>query len=553
MSLITPYVLYQNANNDFAYEFLFIHGISGDARSTWKSTTYSWQKFLADEFPESRAYGLEYTSAIFNISPKFEDQNIGTIAIEAASIIDSIGIGKLPLFVICHSQGGLLLKALISHISTKSTSSHIISPFLENIAGVAFFATPHKGATLANYLKWIWPSTTRQARQLSTDNPMTDFTHSGFIHFAKERSIQVLNLIEMKKTFRITRIVNAPIKEFPESNKSLPRDHIDICKPTHREDEICLLIRAFVLQSIHNKSIKKALSKNTIVHFLDHHFLQMKGIAVENLTLTPSDRTNLEVSFKLALIISDNCIVPGSCLAESDICATFFSRYKEFFPNVVSTENHENLSDYINDSKLRSQGVYDFKPLKLSRFKGLSNISLMLRSRTATQDILNGMAAINFDNVLRDLHFLVEDRSLLRLLEKRWLEVNSDPVSEFIVPPSLEKYLLDGKTDRAVFERISEIVNELYFKSFLEDFDGVIFNPPGKAYHGFKYVEPERVLDLGEILKAIAEPTIWPRLASMSEGELALFRDSNEGMALKANFWGVAAGRSRRSRGWRIG
>lgn len=552
MSLLTPYVMYQNPHYDVAIDFLFIHGISGSAQSTWQSSSYSWQNFLADEFPDSRAYGLEYSSAVFNISPSFEDENIGTIAAEAIDLIHSLDFGRLPLFVVCHSQGGLLLKAIISHAATKSVASHLISPFLETLNGVAFFATPHKGTALANPLKWLRGLTTKQARELSPDNPMMNFTHSGFVHFARERSLQVLNLIETKKTFGLARVVNAPLSDFPESNKLVVRDHISICKPTHREDEICGLLKAFILQSIHNKRIKRGLAKNIIVHFLDHHFLAMKGVPTIALGIPPTDRKSLEVAFKLSLIVADNCIVPGSCLVDSEICAALFSRYKEYFTNIFSTENHKTLEDYITETRSTSEGLYEFKPLQLSRFKGISNISLMLRSRTATDDIMAGMTTLNFENVLRDLHFLVEDRSLLRGLDKRWSEINSDPVAEFIVPPTLEKYLLGGKTDRNVFQRIAEIVNELYFKSFIEDFDGVLLNPWGKGHHTFKYVEPEKILDMTTLLQDIAHPSIGERVASMQPSDLALFGASNEGAALKAHFWGMAANRSRRSRGWRL-
>src|SRR4051794_40364613 len=71
----------------------------------------------------------------------------------APAFLDTGGIGERPVVFVTHSMGGLLVKEMIRNAISEGV------PRWEAIAaqtrGVCFIATPHSGANLANYVKFL--------------------------------------------------------------------------------------------------------------------------------------------------------------------------------------------------------------------------------------------------------------------------------------------------------------------------------------------------------------------------------------------------------------
>lgn len=136
---------------------MFLHGVNGDWRSTWTNakTAMFWPQALAQATSWS-TYSVQFDAHTNRGGTTMPLQE------RAASIAellrDSPELRGKDIAIVAHSFGGIVAKQMVRHIHGRDRF-HDLG---ERLAGVVFVATPHSGADIANYgrfLRWAIGST----------------------------------------------------------------------------------------------------------------------------------------------------------------------------------------------------------------------------------------------------------------------------------------------------------------------------------------------------------------------------------------------------------
>jgi pimeloyl-ACP methyl ester carboxylesterase len=156
-----------------ALDLVFIHGLTGDGRSTWcNDNGFDFRDYLAREFYDAqegnpvRAWSLGYpapalqSGAIAKVVEWFKAERApdalqgspNTVPLTLTDRADTFlqlmgthGIGTRPLVFVTHSLGGLIAKQILVRAPE----------LLKNTRAVLFLATPHSGSALAGYFSQL--------------------------------------------------------------------------------------------------------------------------------------------------------------------------------------------------------------------------------------------------------------------------------------------------------------------------------------------------------------------------------------------------------------
>ncbi|KAF5639076.1 ankyrin repeat [Fusarium sp. NRRL 52700] len=145
-------VVPQSNENPNCVDIVAIHGLNGHRDKTWidKATRLNWledKECLQKDFPAARILTFGYNSRTYfsrSISDvrDFSSELLAALKAWRRSAAEQ----SRPLVFICHSLGGLVFKQAVIHAHEQN---HHYSSILDNIHGVVFFATPHRGSDLA--------------------------------------------------------------------------------------------------------------------------------------------------------------------------------------------------------------------------------------------------------------------------------------------------------------------------------------------------------------------------------------------------------------------
>lgn len=247
------------SNVNFPVDIIALHGINGDAFSTWtyergdEEKEFWLQDYLPDEFPGARIYTFGYDARIF-FSP-----GTGDIESFAKTLLEDIRNERThreeqrrPIIFIAHSMGGLVVKKALTIASSDLARYGTIK---ESTTSIFFMATPHRGsshaATLAKLAKVVnfpFANTlisrfTGQMRRdlisgLKNDNPKIKKIAIDFESLT-DGSIKFFTFLEMMKTKPLRRKIvpeaSAIIGVRPEMVFRLDEDHKSIVRYTSRD------------------------------------------------------------------------------------------------------------------------------------------------------------------------------------------------------------------------------------------------------------------------------------------------------------------------------
>lgn len=137
-----------------AADIIFVHGLDGDACTTWHPKDRPdafWPAWLGEDIPAVGVWSLGYA-----VSASAWKGHTMPLADRATNILDWLeldGIGCRPVMFICHSLGGLLVKQVLRH------AGDFGNPAWKAVAtqtkAVVFLSTPHSGADLASWVQYI--------------------------------------------------------------------------------------------------------------------------------------------------------------------------------------------------------------------------------------------------------------------------------------------------------------------------------------------------------------------------------------------------------------
>ena len=95
-------------------DVIFIHGPGGDAYGTWQhgvGLEAWWPSWIAGDSKRVGVWSLDYDAA----PSVWLGRAMRTVdrANNVLALLDAEGFGKRPLFLVCHSFGGLVAKQLL--------------------------------------------------------------------------------------------------------------------------------------------------------------------------------------------------------------------------------------------------------------------------------------------------------------------------------------------------------------------------------------------------------------------------------------------------------
>ena len=240
-------------------DVVFVHGLGGDPRATWRSGTdenISWPHWLALEFgSQVGVWSLGYAAAPTRWEgvrvPFFggKDPDAGaamSLPRRAENALDRLvgaGIGQRPVCFITHSLGGLLVKSILRR-SADSQFAPVRLQVVEQCRGVLFLATPHHGsrlADLAGALKVYLPSVSTLDLKDNDDHLMD--LYEWYRSYAPSHHILTRSYYENKETKGVVIVVPRSSAdpgvagETALGNTPLDRDHLEISKPRNRDDQ----------------------------------------------------------------------------------------------------------------------------------------------------------------------------------------------------------------------------------------------------------------------------------------------------------------------------
>ncbi|MET0661173.1 MAG: alpha/beta fold hydrolase [Steroidobacteraceae bacterium] len=138
-------------------DVVFVHGLGGGAYSTWFSGEASelgfWPAKLAEEHPSCCVWTLQYDTPMFEWNP-LSRSNIDLLD-RAAWLVETLvqvqsdkKLPTRPLVFVAHSLGGVLVKQALQFASLLGGAGW--RNVWEQTRAVAFLATPHDGARIAD-------------------------------------------------------------------------------------------------------------------------------------------------------------------------------------------------------------------------------------------------------------------------------------------------------------------------------------------------------------------------------------------------------------------
>lgn len=244
------------------FDVVFVHGLGGDSWTTWmadvdKIETF-WPSWLADIFPRAGLWTLGYAAK----GSKWQEESM-PLADRGTQILDLLvneGIGERPLVFVTHSMGGIIAKQILR------SAGDLGVPRWKAIArqtrGIAFIATPHAGAHIANFAEFakIVYRTNEHVTELKAHDSRLRELHGWFLNYQRENQtvcrtycerrevcgyIPLLG-IKVPKGILVVDATSAEPNIVGECAIPLDEDHISICKPTSRDAQLFKGIECFV-------------------------------------------------------------------------------------------------------------------------------------------------------------------------------------------------------------------------------------------------------------------------------------------------------------------
>jgi len=232
-------------------DVIFVHGLGGSARSTWHPQEEDnddnfWPAWLGEDMSDLGIWSLGYEVEPFRwkgATMPLVDRATNTLA-----LLDSYEIGELPLVFITHSLGGLLVKQLLRH--AQDLGDPRWQAIVEQTKGIVFLSTPHSGADLASWMKYIGGilGTTVSVDELAANHSRLRELNQVYRNHKRLSQIPMEVYCEKQKTFGIL-VVNET-----SADPGIPRvipipmdcNHISICKPESKDSLIYRRVQRFV-------------------------------------------------------------------------------------------------------------------------------------------------------------------------------------------------------------------------------------------------------------------------------------------------------------------
>ncbi|WP_158278894.1 esterase/lipase family protein [Leucothrix arctica] len=233
-------------NSQRKLDVLFIHGLGGDAFTTWQyenKAEYFWPKGLVGDFPEVGVWTIAYGA-----TPSRWVEDVMPMERRATNLLKQFvlsGIGKRPFTFVAHSMGGLIAKYILTQAEISNDPDY--QEVADNCRGVIFLAVPHAGSGGSNALGYVNVLVRGNyiLKQLAKDSAALNNVDNHFRQLSKRKGLRNYAFIETKevrirtkllcffsipKGIKIVSETSASATELAEPPVPMEDDHLSICK-----------------------------------------------------------------------------------------------------------------------------------------------------------------------------------------------------------------------------------------------------------------------------------------------------------------------------------
>jgi hypothetical protein len=229
-------------------DIVFVHGLTGDRYRSWSDSQETfWVHWVAQEYANCNVYTAGYDTDLFYAALTGPGASIQDLAISLAESLVSRRSPAPALMFVTHSLGGLVVKQMIRKCNDSADSS--FNNLARSVRGIAFLATPHQGAHLAEALNIILRNYKSKAvKQIAYSEEALIDLHEFFRTWATKNSVIVKPYYETEYTWGVHVVdkVTANPNVYGADPIAVQADHIQICKPTSREASVYVSIAKLI-------------------------------------------------------------------------------------------------------------------------------------------------------------------------------------------------------------------------------------------------------------------------------------------------------------------
>ncbi|HJN45443.1 MAG: hypothetical protein QGI10_00415 [Vicinamibacterales bacterium] len=263
-------------------DVVFVHGLGGHPVKTWwrgSSATF-WPRWVWEDL--NRDHHVNVYSLAYPASPSHWVGS-GSMALgrRAGGVLELFRTQacQRPIFFICHSLGGLLVKQML-RLSAEGKDG---GAMVDRTAAVVFVATPHLGAGVAKSLGHIENvlRLTESTKELRANSPLLDGLAQWYSAYAPGHEISTYAIRENDK-IRLKKHwwqLSAPLVMVVEPGTANPNvlgapvidadgDHFEVCKPVSRNARIHKDVRNFLEESLAGLGQRSSLRRTRLSEVL---------------------------------------------------------------------------------------------------------------------------------------------------------------------------------------------------------------------------------------------------------------------------------------------
>jgi pimeloyl-ACP methyl ester carboxylesterase len=222
-----------------AFDVIFIHGLGGDPRATWRVGPASecWPDWLQKDLLPANIYLLGYPTDVIATWLSGEM----SLYERAKAVLDHLaarGLGKRPMAIIAHSLGGLLGKQLIR--TGYDAPDEDWKAIATSCKLMMFLGTPHSGSSVASALGFVAPKlSSKMIALLQNGNEHLDELNEWY---RNRDGVKTVVYYEKLPTRGIQIVSQKSADPGVAGTIAVPVDanHLTICKPINRDATIYL-------------------------------------------------------------------------------------------------------------------------------------------------------------------------------------------------------------------------------------------------------------------------------------------------------------------------
>jgi len=232
-------------------DIVFVHGVEGDHDASWqlagKRDTF-WPRWLGEDFPQVGIWSFGYPVATTEF--KGSTMGLNDRARNFLNVLLANGMDEhedRPLIFICHSFGGLVVKAMLE--TAEDSKDRAVQRIRSRTRGVVLIATPNHGAQLADFIQYLARVlVTVTVDDLKIGNPELLRLNRWYRSYATHNNVKTLVFCEKKRTHGLNVVPEtAADPGIPDVDPiPLDEDHISICKPLSKDETLYLLTKKFI-------------------------------------------------------------------------------------------------------------------------------------------------------------------------------------------------------------------------------------------------------------------------------------------------------------------